>query len=92
VDVTTLMRQAAQLNSRWPAVITESRTLTFAQAWERGARLANALRALGVQPGDRVGGLEDNNLGCADFDLGRPSPARCECRCIHGTHGRHTVT
>src|SRR5882757_4548989 len=64
------MRQAARLKSRWPAVITETRTITFADAWERGVRLAHALRALGVQPGDRVGGLEDNNLGCADFYLG----------------------
>jgi acyl-CoA synthetase (AMP-forming)/AMP-acid ligase II len=70
VDVTTVMRQAARLNRDRSAIITEDRTLTFAQAWERGVRVANGLRALGIQPGDRVAGLEDNNLGCADFVLG----------------------
>jgi acyl-CoA synthetase (AMP-forming)/AMP-acid ligase II len=38
--------------------------------WQRGVRMANALRALDVQPGDRVAGLEDNNLGAADLFLG----------------------
>jgi acyl-CoA synthetase (AMP-forming)/AMP-acid ligase II len=70
MDVTTLMRQAARLNADRPAIITEDRTLTFAQAWERGVRLANGLRAMGVRPGDRVAGLEENNVGCADFLLG----------------------
>lgn len=69
MDVTTLMRQAARLNAGHTAIITEDRTLTFAEAWDRGVRLANALRALGLQPGDRVAGLEDNNLGCADLYL-----------------------
>ncbi|MFI5782080.1 class I adenylate-forming enzyme family protein [Nocardia sp. NPDC051570] len=70
MDVTGLMRQAAMLNAEHPAVITEECRLTFAQAWARGVRLANALRALGVRPGDRVAGLEDNNLGCVDMVLG----------------------
>jgi acyl-CoA synthetase (AMP-forming)/AMP-acid ligase II len=70
MDVTTLMRQAVQLNARYPALITEDRTLSFEEAWDRGVRLANALRGLGVESGDRVAGLEDNNLGCADFLLG----------------------
>jgi acyl-CoA synthetase (AMP-forming)/AMP-acid ligase II len=70
MDVTTLMRQAASLNTDFTAVITEGVRLTFAEAWDRGVRLANGLRAMGVQPGDRVAGLEDNVVGCADFFLG----------------------
>jgi acyl-coenzyme A synthetase/AMP-(fatty) acid ligase len=50
--------------------MTEDRKLTFAEAWARGVRLANARRALGVKHGDRVAGLEDNNLACADLFLG----------------------
>jgi acyl-CoA synthetase (AMP-forming)/AMP-acid ligase II len=70
MDVTALMRQAARLNADRTAIITPDRILSFAGAWERGVRLANALRELGVQPGDRVAGLEDNTLGAADFVLG----------------------
>lgn len=70
MDVPSLMRQAVQLYGDRTAIITEDRTLTFAQAWERGVRLANALRALGVRPGDRVAGVEDNNLGAADLFIG----------------------
>lgn len=70
MDVPSLMRQAAQIYGRRTAIITEDRTLTFTEAWERGVRVANGLRALGVSPGDRVAGLEDNNLGAADLFLG----------------------
>ena len=70
MDVPGLMRQATTLNADRPAIISEHGTLTFAQMWERGVRLANALRELGVRPGDRVAGVEDNNLGAADLFLG----------------------
>ncbi len=70
MDVRTQMRRAAQFNRDRPAVITEDRVLSFSDAWERGCRLANGLLALGVRPGDRVGGLEDNNLAAADFFIG----------------------
>jgi acyl-CoA synthetase (AMP-forming)/AMP-acid ligase II len=70
MDVTSLMRQAARLNGAHTALVSEDATLTFGEAWQRGARLANALQAMGVKPGDRVAGLEDNNLGCADLFLG----------------------
>ena len=70
MDVPSLMRQALQFNADRQAIITENETLTFAQAWDRGVRLANGLIALGVEPGDRVAGLEDNNLGAADLFLG----------------------
>jgi acyl-CoA synthetase (AMP-forming)/AMP-acid ligase II len=70
VDVPSLMRQAATLYRDRTALITEDAQFTYAQAWARGVRLANGLRALGVRPGDRVAGLEDNNLGAADLFLG----------------------
>lgn len=69
MQVTSLMRQAAALNRDNIAVVTDSQELTFAQAWERGVRLANGLRSMGVRRGDRVGGLEDNVLGCVDLYL-----------------------
>jgi acyl-CoA synthetase (AMP-forming)/AMP-acid ligase II len=70
MDVPSLMRQALSFNEDRPAVVTEHRTLTFSQMWERGVRLANGLIGLGVRRGDRVAGLEENNLGAADLFLG----------------------
>jgi acyl-CoA synthetase (AMP-forming)/AMP-acid ligase II len=70
MDVPSAMRQSVSFHRDRPAIITEDRTLTFGEAWERGVRMANGLRALGVRPGDRVAGLEDNNLGAADLFLG----------------------
>lgn len=70
MDVPSMMRQAVALNRDRVAIITSERTLTYGQMWDRGVRLANALIELGVRPGDRVGGLEDNNLGAADLFLG----------------------
>lgn len=70
MDVRTQMRRAVQFNRDRTAIITEDRRLTFGEAWARGCRLANGLIALGVRPGDRVAGLEDNNLAAADFFLG----------------------
>ncbi len=70
MDVPSLMRQALTYNTDRTAIITEQQTLTFAQMWERGVRLANALIALGVEPGDRVASVEDNNLGAADLFVG----------------------
>lgn len=70
MDVRTQMRSAAQRNARRTAVVAGGRRLSFAEAWERGIRMANALRALGIEPQDRVGVLEDNCLEAADFFLG----------------------
>ncbi|WP_116953383.1 class I adenylate-forming enzyme family protein [Jiangella endophytica] len=69
MDVRSLFLRAVET---WPdheAIATEDVRLTFAQAWERGLRLANVLREHGVEPGDRVAVLEDNSLGAADFYL-----------------------
>lgn len=70
MDVSSLMHRTV---TNWPdreAVATRTRTLTFAEAWSRGLRLAGVLRELGVEPGDRVAVLEDNCIESADFLLG----------------------
>lgn len=69
MQTTELMRQAVSLNQNNTAIITESDTFTFTQAWTRGIRLANGLLGYGIKPGDRVAGLEDNNLACIDLYL-----------------------
>jgi len=70
MDVTTAMRRAATFFAGREAVVHGEDRLTFAQAWERGCRMANGLIALGLQPGDRVAVLEDNSKEAADFFLG----------------------
>ena len=64
------MRQAARLNADRVAVIHGERALTFAEAWRRGLQMANALRSFGLEPGDRVGVLEDNCIEAQDFYAG----------------------
>jgi acyl-CoA synthetase (AMP-forming)/AMP-acid ligase II len=64
------MRRSAQYHSGHIAVIEREHRLTFAEAWTRGLRMANALLDLGLEPGDRVGVLEDNTFESVDFFCG----------------------
>ena len=48
MDVPSLMRQAAQFYADRTAIITRDEILTYAEAWQRGARMANALIDAGV--------------------------------------------
>lgn len=70
MDVRTQMRSAAGYYAQREAVTMGERRLSFAQAWERGVRMANGLLALGLKPQDRVGVLEDNRLESSDIFLG----------------------
>ena len=67
MDVRTLMRRAAKHYSDFEAIVHNDTRLTFAEAWERGVRLANGLLAIGLKPGDRVFVLEDNSVEAADL-------------------------
>ena len=69
MDVRGLMYRSFRFWGDHEAIVSGSRRLTFSEAWERGTRLANALLALGLNPGDRIAVLEDNELGAADFFL-----------------------
>ncbi len=70
MDVRTLMRRAADHYSDREAIVHNERRLTFAEAWQRGVQLANGLLALGLEPGDRIGVLEDNSVEAADLFQG----------------------
>ena len=61
------MRRAAAHYSGLEAVVHGDRRLTFAESWRRSLRLANAMLGAGLQPGDRVGVLEDNSIEAADL-------------------------
>ena len=70
MDVRSLMRRSATYHSQYVAVIEGQHRFTFAEAWARGLRMANALLSLGLEPGDRVGVLEDNTYESVDFFCG----------------------
>lgn len=70
MDVRGLMRQSALHNARRTAVVHRDRRLSFEEAWDRACRLANGLLELGMQPGDRVGVLEDNSIEAQDIFAG----------------------
>jgi acyl-CoA synthetase (AMP-forming)/AMP-acid ligase II len=69
ITVRDAMRRTAQWNRDRLAVVGGGRHLTFSQAWSRGCRLANALRAMGLKPQDKIAVLEENSLEAADFFL-----------------------
>lgn len=70
MDVRSLMRRSATYHRGRTAVIQGEHRFTFGEAWQRGLRMANALLALGLEPGDRVGVLEDNTFESVDFFCG----------------------
>ncbi len=70
MNVTDQMRRSAQFHAAVPATVMDERSHTFAEAWARGCRMANALIARGLKPGERVASLEDNGIPCIDLFLG----------------------
>jgi acyl-CoA synthetase (AMP-forming)/AMP-acid ligase II len=70
LDVRSAMRRSARFHRDLVAIRSGGRQLTYAEAWERGLRLAGALAGLGLGAGDRVAVLEDNSIEAADFYLG----------------------
>ncbi|MDA0978819.1 MAG: AMP-binding protein [Proteobacteria bacterium] len=67
MDVRTLMQQAVINHADRTCVVHRDHRLSFAEAWDRGIRMANGLLSMGLQPGDRVGVIEDNSVEAADF-------------------------
>ena len=66
-----LMR-AARLHARATAVVDGARQLTWAEFADRAARLAGALRGLGMATGDRVAILSDNSHRYLEIYFGVP--------------------
>ncbi|MCY4425707.1 MAG: long-chain fatty acid--CoA ligase [Halieaceae bacterium] len=70
MTVTSGLRRAAAQNHSMAAVRSYGKELTYGEVWDRGVRVANGLRALGLQPGDRLATLEDNCLESSDLIFG----------------------
>jgi acyl-CoA synthetase (AMP-forming)/AMP-acid ligase II len=60
-QITQFLRRAVQTNALGTATVDADRQQNWAAFQGRGARLAGAMRALGYQPGDRVGILSLNS-------------------------------
>ena len=69
MNVRDVMLRAAIRFADDPAVAMDGRQLSFAEAWDRGLRMANILKENGVKPGDRVASLEDNSIEASDLLL-----------------------
>jgi acyl-CoA synthetase (AMP-forming)/AMP-acid ligase II len=70
MNVTDLMRRTVGFHCDRLCTIHGERRVTFGEQWQRACRLANALIAGGLRPGDRIGVLEANCIEAADFFLG----------------------
>ncbi len=62
LELATLIARQARYRPGATAVVCDGERLTYAQFWERVARAGNALRALGLGPGDKVATLAANSL------------------------------
>src|ERR1019366_6056956 len=69
MDVGPLVARAAHRFPDRIAVDGPGRSLTFAELAGRVVRLANALLAMGLQPGDRVLDLQSNSVSYLETDL-----------------------
>src|ERR1035437_3534031 len=69
MDVGTLVTRAARRFPDRIAVDGPGRSLTFAELAGRGVRLAKAVRAMGLQPGDRGLDLQSNSVTYLETDL-----------------------
>lgn len=54
MQITSMIKRAAQINPNGTATIFKDRQQSWSQMLDRVARLAGALQALGMRPGDRV--------------------------------------
>lgn len=61
MQITSMIRRAAQINPNGIATIFEGRQQSWSEMLDRVARLAGALQATGMKPGDRVALLSLNS-------------------------------
>ena len=64
--LTQALRRAVQMWSREIATVCADRTRTWLECQDRVARLAGALRSLGIAPGDRIAILIDSGGSIAE--------------------------
>ena len=86
MDVGTLVTRAARRFPDRVAVDGPTGSLTFAELGDRVVRLANALLALGLAPGDRVLDLQSNSVTYLETDLAIRSAGLVRAALNHRLH------
>jgi acyl-CoA synthetase (AMP-forming)/AMP-acid ligase II len=86
VDVGQVVARSARRFPDRVAVEGPDRTLTFAELGDRVTRLANGLRALGLQEGDRVLDLQTNSTAYVETDLAIRSAGLVRVALNHRLH------
>ncbi len=61
MQITSIVRRAAQINPQGTATIFKDRKQSWSQLLDRVSRLAGALQQVGMKPGDRVALLSLNS-------------------------------
>ncbi|MFZ2503459.1 MAG: AMP-binding protein [Nocardioides sp.] len=69
MDIATLVGRAAARFGDRTAIMGPDATRSFAELGDRVVRIANALAALGLEPGDRVLDLQTNSTSYVETDL-----------------------
>ena len=86
MDVGTLVTRAATRFGDRTAVECEGEQRTFGQLGDRVTRLARALLALGLAPGDRVLDLQENSITAVESDLAIRSAGLVRVALNHRLH------
>ncbi|MCI0687491.1 MAG: AMP-binding protein [Sporichthyaceae bacterium] len=86
MDVGRLVARAAQRYAGRIAVEGPDGTRTFAELGDRVSRLARGLRALGLQPGDRVLDLQTNQVSYLETDLAISTAGLCRVALNYRLH------
>jgi acyl-CoA synthetase (AMP-forming)/AMP-acid ligase II len=70
LDFVSALRRTTQQHGKRKAVTFAGAHQSYDALWERACRLANALRLLGLMPGDRVATLADNTADSVEIVCG----------------------
>ncbi|SFO16925.1 Acyl-CoA synthetase (AMP-forming)/AMP-acid ligase II [Pseudonocardia ammonioxydans] len=90
MDPANLLRKSARLYGQNTAFVCEGARQTYSELLDRAIRLANALRAAGVRPGDRVAILGDNAAESLEQIAGLALGGYVRCALYgHDTPDRH---
>lgn len=90
MDPASLLRKSARLYGPNTALACEGRRQTYGELLDRAIRVANALRAAGVKPGDRVAMLSDNAFESLEQIAGLAVGGYVRCALYgHDTPDRH---